>query len=152
MGLIVALIILGLVLLLAEILLIPGIGIAGILGVLSMGGSCYWAFHEYGTSAGLLVLAIILVLLVLFLIWVLRAKTWEKMSLKTNISSKAVVPEVAVYVGDRGLTVTRLAPMGNVRFGDRVLEVTSIDGIINSSKEVEVVMIEDHRVFVKECK
>ena len=39
MGLIITLILVGLVLILAEILLIPGVGVAGVLGLLSMGGS-----------------------------------------------------------------------------------------------------------------
>lgn len=148
MGLIVALIILGLVLMLAEILLIPGIGLAGILGLISMGGSSYIAFANHGTSTGLIVLAVILVLLILLLVWVLRARTWERMSLKTDISAKAVVPEVLVSVGDRGTSVTRLAPMGNARFGNDVIEVSSMKGIINSGEDVEVVMVEDNKVYV----
>lgn len=152
MGLIIALIILGLVLLFAEILLIPGIGFAGILGLVSMGGSCYLAFTGHGTTTGLVVLAVILVILVLFLVWALRAKTWERMSLKTNITSKAVVPEVVVSVGDKGVSATRLAPMGNVRFGDNILEVSSMNGIINSGEEVEVVMLDDRKIYVKSCK
>jgi len=46
MGLIIALVLVGLVLILAEILLIPGVGVAGILGLLSLGGSCYYSFYE----------------------------------------------------------------------------------------------------------
>jgi membrane-bound ClpP family serine protease len=152
MGLIIALIILGLVLLLAEILLIPGVGFAGILGLVSMGGSCYLAFADYGTSTGLVVLSVIVVVLIILLIWVLRAKTWEKMALKTNITAKAGLPEVSVSTGDRGQSVTRLAPMGNARFGDEVLEVSSMSGIINSGEEIEVVMIEDCKIYVKSCK
>lgn len=152
MGLITALIILGLVLLLAEILLVPGIGFAGILGLLSMGGSCYLAFTYHGTTTGLVVLSVILVLLILFLVWALRAKTWEKMSLKTNITSKAVAPEAAVSVGDKGVSITRLAPMGNARFGNNVLEVSSMSGIINSNMEVEVVMLDDQKIYVKACR
>ena len=48
MGFIITLILVGLVLIFAEILLVPGVGIAGVLGLLSMGGSCYYAFYEYG--------------------------------------------------------------------------------------------------------
>lgn len=149
MGLIIALIILGLVLMCAEILLIPGVGFAGILGLLSMGGSCYLAFEYHGTTTGLIVLSVIVVLLILFLIWALRARTWEKMSLKTNITSKAVIPELSAAVGDKGVSVTRLAPMGNVRIGENILEVTSMGGIINSGEEVEVVMVDDSKVYVK---
>jgi membrane-bound ClpP family serine protease len=151
MGLIVTLIVLGLVLLFAEILLIPGVGLAGILGVLCMGGSCYFAFADFGTTVGLIVLAAILLILVLMLIWVLRAKTWKRMSLETNIESKAVHMEVPVAAGDKGVAVTRLTPMGNARFGNKTVEVTSYEGIINSGTEVEVVFVEGMKVLVKAC-
>lgn len=152
MGLIIALIIIGLVLMFAEILLIPGIGFAGVLGLISMGGSCYLAFQDHGTTTGFIVLAVILVVLILFLVWALRAKTWERMSLKTNITSKAVVPETSVCIGDKGTAVTRLAPMGNARFGNNLMEVISMDGVVNSGSEIEVVMLDDAKVYVKICK
>ena len=151
MGLIVSLILLGLALLFAEILIIPGIGFAGFLGVVCMGGSCYFAFTDFGTTTGLIVLAIILLILILMLVGVLRAKTWKKMALETNIESKAVQMDAPVVPGDKGMAVTRLAPMGNVRFGNHMVEVTSYDGIINSGTEVEVVFVEGMKVTVKAC-
>lgn len=149
MALIISLIIIGLALLFAEILLIPGVGLAGILGVISMGGSCYFAFADYGMTTGLVVLAIILLILILMMVWVLRAKTWKRMSLDTNIDSKAVALEIPVSVGDKGVTMTRIAPMGNARFGDKSVEVTSFEGIINSGVEVEVVSVDGMKVVVK---
>ena len=109
--------------------------------LLSGPGSC----HCY-------LIAIIIVLLTLILIWALRTKTWEKMSLKTNITSKAIVLEASVSAGDKGQAVTRLAPMGNVRFGNEVQEVVSMDGIVNSGERVEVVRIEDNKIYVKACR
>lgn len=149
MALIITLIVLGLILLLAEILIIPGVGFAGILGVLSMGSSCYFAFVDYGRAAGFIVLAIIVLILILMLVWVLRAKTWKRVSLKTNIDSKAVTLEVPVAVGDKGVAATRLAPMGNARFGYKSIEVTAFEGMINSGTEIEVVAVEGMKVFVK---
>ena len=52
MGFLITLILVGLVLIFVEILLSPGVGVAGILGLLSMGGSCYYAFYEYGSLTG----------------------------------------------------------------------------------------------------
>ena len=63
MGFIITLILVGLVLIFAEILLVPGVGIAGILGLLSMGGSCYYAFYEYGNTVGAIVTAVNAVLM-----------------------------------------------------------------------------------------
>ena len=39
--------IVGLVLVLSEIFLIPGVGVAGVLGVISLGGACYYVFYEF---------------------------------------------------------------------------------------------------------
>lgn len=148
MGLIITLILLGLLLVLAEILLIPGVGIAGVLGLLAMGGSCAYAFVEMGNITGIIVTSVNAVLLVALIIWVLRAQTWKRLSLETNIDSKAVVPEVEVSVGDKGRSVTRLAPMGTVRFGDNSLEVTSMEGLIDPGMDVQVVAIEDGKIYV----
>ncbi len=148
MGFIVTLIIVGLVLIFAEIMLIPGVGVAGVLGLLSLGGSCFYAFTEMGNTAGAVVTTVNVVLIVIMLIYVLRAKTWKKMSLETNIDSKAV-DNVTVAVGDKGKTVTRLAPMGSARFGNYIVEVKALEGMMDPEIPVEVVMIEDNRIYVK---
>lgn len=141
-------IILGLLLLFAEILIIPGVGIAGILGLLSMGGSCVYAFMEIGQTTGIIVTAVNAVLIVMLTIWVLRAKTWQRLALNTNIDAKAVVPEVNVVPGMKGVSVTRLAPMGMARFGDLRLEVTAREGVIDPGVEVEVVEVDGIKVYV----
>ena len=148
MGLVITLIIMGLLLLFAEILIIPGVGVAGILGLLSMAGSCVYAFMEMGQTAGIIVTAVNVVLIVLLTIWVLRAKTWKRLALETNIDAKAVVPEVNVVPGEKGVSVTRLAPMGTARFGDLRLEVTAREGIIDPGVEIEVVEVDGIKVYV----
>jgi membrane-bound ClpP family serine protease len=150
MGFIITLILVGLVLIFAEILLVPGVGIAGILGLLSLGGSCFYAFTQLGTTAGTIVTAVNVVVLVAFTIWILRAKTWRRMALQTEIQSKAVPTESSVLsVGDKGKTITRLAPMGTVRFGELVVEVKALEGMIDPDVDVQVVLIEDNKIYVE---
>ncbi len=148
MGFIITLILVGLVLMFAEIMLIPGVGIAGILGLLSIGGSSFYAFSEFGNTTGAIVTAVNAVLLVVMAVYVLRAKTWKRMSLETNISSKAI-ENVTVTVGDRGKTVTRLAPMGSARFENYIVEVKALEGMMDPDVAIEVVMIEDNKIYVK---
>jgi membrane-bound ClpP family serine protease len=38
--------------------------------------------------------------------------------------------------------------MGSVRFGDTVVEVKAIEGMIDPGCDVEVVMIEDKKIYV----
>ena len=152
MGLIVSLILIGMILILAEILLFPGIGVAGILGFLFVGGSCYYAFYEFGSLIGTIVTAANGVVLLLLLIYVLRAKTWKKLALTTNIDSKAVPTEEVIAVGDVAKTVTRLSPVGSVRFNNKVLEVKALEGMIDVGVDVEVVLIEDNKIYVAPVK
>ena len=150
MGFIITLILVGLILLFAEILLIPGVGVAGVLGLLSLAGSCFCAFHQIGTTAGIIVTAVNAVLVVALTVWVLRAKTWKRLALETNIESKAVSSESAVLaVGDKGKTITRLAPMGTVRFGENAVEVKAVEGLVDPGIDVQVVLIEDNRIYVR---
>lgn len=148
MGLVITLIIVGLLLLFAEILIIPGVGVAGILGLLSLAGSCVYAFLEIGNTAGIIVTAVLSVLLVALTVYVLRAKTWKRISLSTNIESKAVA-EVTVSVGDEGKTLTRLAPMGQALIGEDSVEVKALEGMIDPDMDIVVVMIDDNKIYVK---
>lgn len=148
MGLVITLIIVGLLLLFAEILIIPGVGVAGILGLLSLAGSCVYAFLEIGNTAGIIVTAVLSVLLVALTVYVLRAKIWKRVSLSTNIESKAVA-EVTVSVGDEGKTLTRLAPMGQALIGEDPVEVKALEGMIDPDMDIVVVMIDDNKIYVK---
>lgn len=148
MGLIIALIILGLVLILAEIFLIPGVGIAGLLGIASLVGSSVYAFMEIGNTAGLVISSVNVAILIALTIYALRAKTWKRATLETNIDAKAM-ENVFVSVGDEGKTSTRLAPMGQAMFGTKSIEVKALEGIINPNVDVVVVMIDDNKIYVK---
>lgn len=148
MGLIISLIIIGLLLLFAEILLIPGVGFAGILGLVSLGGSCFYAFNQMGGTVGAIVTAVNVALVVGLSIYVLRAKTWKRLSLDTNIDSKAVA-DTGLAVGDRGVTVSRLAPMGSARFDTELIEVKALEGFVDPEVEVEIVLMEDGKIYVK---
>lgn len=149
MGLIVTFIIVGLILIFAEILIIPGVGVAGILGLLSLGGSCFYAFSQMGNVAGAIVTAVNVVLVVGLTVYVLRAKTWKRLSLDTNIDSKAVADDSALEIGDKGMTISRLAPMGSARFGTESVEVKSLEGFIDPDVEVEIVLMEDGKIYVR---
>lgn len=149
MGLVVTLIIIGLLLLFAEILLVPGVGVAGIFGLLSLVGSCCYAFFQMGTVAGAVVTAINVILVVGLTVYVLRAKTWKRLSLETNIDAKAVGQNSNIKLGDRGVSVSRLAPVGTVRMESVLVEVKALEGIIDPDVEVEVVLIEEEKIYVQ---
>lgn len=148
MGLIILLILAGLLLLFAEIMIIPGVGAAGILGVIALAGSCYYAFVYMGVTSGIVVTLANIILVSGLLAFLLRAKTWKKLKLDTVIDSKATA-NVSVKTGMQGKTVTRLAPMGTAVINDKNCEVTSVDGMLDPGVPVEVAKVENNKIYVK---
>ena len=88
--LIIVLIVIGLILLLVEMLLMPGTAIAGILGLVAIGFSVYETYSFYGAKAGTLLLLGTLIISVIAIVLALRSKTWNKVMLKASIDSKVI--------------------------------------------------------------
>jgi membrane-bound ClpP family serine protease len=133
----------------AEILLVPGVGVAGILGLMAMGGSCYYAFYEFDNTVGAIVTAVNALLIAALTFYVLRANTWKRMSLETSIDTKALDDDSQyVSLGEVGVAISRMAPMGTVRFGDKTFEAKTLEGIVDPGTQVHVVLIEDGKVYV----
>lgn len=150
MTFIIILTLLGVILLLTEIFFIPGVGVAGILGFVSQVAASFCAFKTYGQEAGWIVTLVNVLLLIGFLVFALRAKTWRRFTLNTKIDSKVQQdPDTVLAIGDKGRTVTRLSPMGTARIEGRSYEVKALEGMLDAGTEIEVVLIEDNRIFVK---
>ncbi|MDR2886207.1 MAG: NfeD family protein [Rikenellaceae bacterium] len=151
MWLIVALVVVAALLLVAELILIPGISVAGIGALLADGVAIWIAFARYGTQGGLIAIGVIVMLSAVAVAIALRSKTWDRLSLKNNIDSTSqVFPESEnVKVGERGVTVTRLAPMGKVRIGNETYEAKSIDSYVDENSPIEVTGFENFNVIVK---
>ncbi|WP_147639609.1 NfeD family protein [Alistipes sp.] len=151
---IILLILFGVLFLVAEIVLLPGISIGGILALVCYGSSIYMAFRDYGPLTGAVVTVAILVLSAGATIVSLRAKTWQRFSLKQQIDSSSMrTPEEDnVRIGDQGVTLSRLSPMGKVDIGGRIYEAKSLDRYVDPRSEVEVVGFENFNVIVRVIK
>ena len=150
--LVITLIFVGLLLLAAELVIIPGFGVAGILGVASLVASCWIAFTYISTTAGVIAIAANILLVIVSTILMLRSRTWKKLSLTTNINAKAdsAPEEKGVAVGEKGTTLSRLAPGGKIQVGTTIMEGFTRDGIIDAGKGIQVCGIEDNKVYVEE--
>ena len=113
------LIFLGIVLLLIEFTILPGITIAGIGGVLLFGYSIYLAFTSYGPLAGFITLGFVLIVAPTLVVLLFKGKAGKKMVLSTVLHGfvNEINPE-KVKIGDVGVTIGRLAPMGKIKVND----------------------------------
>lgn len=152
MWIIVLLVVLGLVFLFAELLLLPGLSVGAFLSLICYGGALYVAFDRYSTATGVWCIAAIVVLSLIVIVISLRSKTWRRLSLEQKITSSSGNDVSAVSVGERGRSVSRLAPVGRAEFGGRIYEAKSQTGYIDAGAEVEVVGFDDFSLIVKPIK
>ncbi len=150
---IIILILVGILMMLIEILVIPGSGVAGIIGFGLMVAGIWLAYVEEGSMSGHITLVITLGASLIGLLISLRSKTWKKAMLSTEINSKVrtIDPE-KLLVGDKGTTVSRCAPMGKALFHDKFYEVSAYSDFIDQEKEIEIIKISGNKIFIKPIK
>jgi len=138
----------GLLFLVLEVFVFPGVGVSGIVGILALGAGVFIAF-KINTFTGMTTLSGTLISSSI-LVWLsMKYNAFSKMFLSKSIDNKIEVNHLAdLKQGDTGKTISRLAPMGKARFGNMYSEVTSWDGFIDEDTDVSIVKINDNTIFV----
>ena len=147
---IISLIVAGLILFIIEVFLLPGISIAGIISAICLLYANYYAFDTLGTIPGCITLDVSAIGVIGITIWIMRAKTVDKLSLKKTIDYR---PEplkgLDLKPGDEGVALTRLALIGNAEFNGRIIEVRSSGDFIEQKSRIRVERILDGIVLVE---
>lgn len=147
---IIFLVFLGIVLLLIEFTILPGITIAGIGGLLLFAYSIYLAFTSYGTLVGFITLGFVLIVSPVLVVKLFKGRSGRKMVLNTVLSGFTnEINEEKVKIGDIGITVGRLAPMGKIKVNDEVVEVKSTGTFIDPGEKVRIIHIEKSLITVE---
>jgi len=153
-----ALFLAGVVFALVEVFVIPGLGVFGVLSVISFAGLSVLLMDSPQAGLGIFCLSVLLsmvsgYLLVKFLpkfvvtkkLFVLEPPTSEGTAKKVSLSAPQVV------VGDVGQAVSTLRPVGTAMFGTRRVEVISEGEFLKKGEAVEVVRVEAQKVVVRSC-
>ena len=146
---IILLIFFGLLFLVAELVLLPGVTVGAALALLCDGCAIWLAFRDFGTGGGAAAIVAVLLLSLLVTVVSLRAKTWQRFSLRQQIRSSSTPVSPAEELHIRGTTLSRLSPMGRIEIGGRAYEAKSAVGYVDPQREVEVVGFENFSVVVK---
>jgi membrane-bound serine protease (ClpP class) len=177
----VALFVVGLILLMVEIFVLPGFGIAGLLGIVCLlfglfgmlvknpPGSFPWPdgpqswdlFIDgiFGLSFGFLGFIILAWLLTKylprleFLSGLVLVPSSPKRGTEMEVSM-TVPPEsgtVAVDIGDIGQVISTLRPTGKLKFGDYVFDCVAEGAFLKKGRKVKIIEVHGNRVVVKEA-
>lgn len=146
---VVVLVLVSIGLLLLEFLVLTGSGVVGILGLAGIAGAVYAAYSWLGVTAGHFTLLGTALLGGIATYYALRARTWRRFRLDSRIDSTVERVDELARVGDSGVCVGRLAPMGKVMVGDNVMEAESVSGFLDEGSPVTVVKVLKNKIVVK---
>jgi len=147
---IVLLILLGLFLLILEFFALPGVTFAGIGGVILIGAGVAMAYRSFGNTGGNATLIGTLLISIMLLIWSLRSGTWNKLMLKSEMSANVEVKEDSdIEVGDEGVAITRLNPIGKALVNKIAIEARCPGQFVDANTELIVTKVYKTYIVVK---
>jgi len=149
----------GLLLLAVEAFVIPGFGIAGILGIgLSLGG-IFFTFagaaptlrHAMGSLS--VALATTITLAIVAAMTLPKTQAWNRLVLSSAQNAgggfRADDPALGALIGQTGVALTMLRPAGAVDIGGSRVDVVSDSEFVSKDSQVEVIRVEGSRVVVR---
>ncbi len=148
----ITLILIGLALIVVEVYLIPGMNIAGIVGVVLVLFGLGYAFTASGLMAGLAVLFGTLVAGGVLFLMLWRSGAWRQFVLATSLKREATERSCehrARYLGREGIAVTPLRPVGIVEIDGERIEAVTEGQYIAAGSRVRVVAMDRRRYFVR---
>ena len=143
------LILCGIVLVIIELIFVPGTTVLGILGLVALIGGVIISYSAFGSGTGVWVLIGTMIFSILALVYSLRAGTWQRFALKSSIDSKVNENEkIDLQIGMRGKLISDLRPMGTAEFSDKFYEVQSNGNYLESGTKVEIISLADNKIIV----
>lgn len=136
----------------------PGIGFAGVSGVLSLIAVVVMQLGWGNPRVALYIIAITLLIIVLAIIWIIRSLQRGRLSrsflvLNDQVDSTSV-PEVTSakqsLVGRSGVSITPLRPSGIAEIDGQRVDVMTAGAFIEKNKTVTVVRAEGLHILVRE--
>jgi membrane-bound ClpP family serine protease len=144
------LIVCGVVLIIIELVFVPGTTVLGILGLVALVGGVLISFSAFGSTTGGLVLLGTVVFSILALVYSLRAGTWQRFALKSSIDSKVNENEmIDLKVGMEGKSISDLRPIGTGEFMDHLYEVQTNGNYLEAGTKIEIISLSDNKIIVK---
>jgi membrane-bound ClpP family serine protease len=142
----VSLLLFALVLIVVEIIFIPGTTLFGILAIIG-----FWiSFSTLGSTTGFIVIAAFMVVAGLTIYYSMKKRVWTRFALQNKINSRVNDDErFMLQVGETGKTISALRPSGKAEFGNRIVEVHTLGNFLNEEEKIRVIRIDHNKIFVE---
>jgi len=148
---ILTLIFFGLVLVIVEIIFVPGTTVVGLAGFVFMVLGVWFAFSNFGREAGWITLGGTTVASGLLLYLSFKSNVWGRFALKSAMQSKVneSVPR-HFEIGQEGVATSALRPIGKAEVSNQTVEVKTLGGYIETGTRIRIVKVLPNQIIVEQ--
>lgn len=144
------LVLIGLALIVVEVVFVPGTTLVGVIGVIFLGAAIMSSYRNFGNEMGFYVLLGTSVVTAITLFLSFRSQAWSKFANNSAIKSKVNEGLTsALTLGDEGIALSTLKPMGKVQFKGREYEVKTLGDYVDVGTRVRIVHLQENQIIVK---
>lgn len=147
---IIALLAIGLALIIAEIIFIPGTTLVGVLGLVFSIAGIVISYQHFGSDVGFYILLGMALATAGSLYYSFKSGVWSKFSLKSSHNAKVnegLVSELTI--GDEGKALSTLRPVGKAKFKNHEYEVKTVGDYVENGTPVRIKLIMSNQIIVE---
>jgi membrane-bound ClpP family serine protease len=141
----------GLLLIVVELVFVPGTTVVGILGFILTAVGIWISYAALGTTIGHITLASTVLVGAVAFVYSFRSDSWSRFALKDQ--NRGHVNEDTPHqleVGEVGKTISALRPQGTALFAERHHEVQTQGEFVAPNKAVRIIGIQQNKIIVEE--
>ena len=146
---VISLVFIGLILLLVEILFVPGTTIVGVLGFIVLGIGVSLSFKYFGKEIGWLTLGSTAAVSGITLYVSFKSNLWSRFALKSTNTAKVNEDPVGISVGEEGVALSALRPIGKAEIGKHIFEVKTLGAYVETGKRIRIIQINSNQIIVE---
>lgn len=141
----------GLLLIVVELIFVPGTTIVGILGFVLTAIGIWIGYAALGSTIGHIILGGTVLIAGVAFVYSFRSESWSKFALKgqnrghVNEDNPHLLEEGAV-----GKTVSALRPQGTALFAERQHEVQTMGEFVAPNKAIRIIRLSQNKIVVEE--
>jgi membrane-bound ClpP family serine protease len=147
---VISLVVFGLVLVVAEVVFVPGTTVVGIIGFCFLVVGVGLSFKYFGSEVGWVMLGTTSVACGGLLYFSFTTNMWSRFSLKSSNKSKVNEGELdQLLVGMEGTTISALRPIGKAELNNQIVEVKTNGDYLDSGSRIRVIKIVSNQIIIE---
>jgi membrane-bound ClpP family serine protease len=147
---VISLVVFGLILVVAEVIFVPGTTVVGIIGFCFLVVGVGLSFKYFGSEVGWVMLGSTSVASGGLLYFSFTTNVWRRFSLKSSNKGKVNEGELdQLVVGMEGRAISALRPIGKAEVNEQIVEVRTNGDYLDSGSRIRIVKIVSNQIIIE---